>query len=121
MSIGDKIRQVRRQKDLSQAWLADQVGIAVSYVSMIETGRSDPDSELIKKFAKALAVSPALFFEEETDQSANKEARIHFSMPGSLTIEEREKIGNLIDELMRADAKDREYVLDLVNRVLTKK
>jgi transcriptional regulator with XRE-family HTH domain len=118
MHIGEKIRQIRRQKDLSQAWLAEQIGVVVSYVSMIENGKSDPDSELIKKFAHALSVSPSIFFEDETEPKPK--ARVHFGMPGHLTEDEQEKIIELVEKLGNAQSNDRDLVLQLVDKILRK-
>jgi transcriptional regulator with XRE-family HTH domain len=46
MNIGQKIRQIRKSKDLSQEYLAEKMDITAAYISKIENGSSDPDSEL---------------------------------------------------------------------------
>ncbi len=53
------IRRLRSQKHLSQKALADNVGISVSYVSMLERGQRSPPLETIEKMARALRVPAA--------------------------------------------------------------
>ncbi len=52
------VRRLRSQKGLSQKALADNVGISVSYVSMLERGQRSPPLETIEKMARALRVAP---------------------------------------------------------------
>jgi transcriptional regulator with XRE-family HTH domain len=40
--------------------LADDVGISVSYVSMLERGQRSPPLETIEKMERALKVTPAV-------------------------------------------------------------
>ncbi len=63
MSLLDRfagnVRRLRSKKGLSQKALADDVGISVSYVSMLERGMRSPPLETIERMARALKVSPA--------------------------------------------------------------
>jgi transcriptional regulator with XRE-family HTH domain len=63
MSLLDRfaanIRRLRAQKGLSQKALAEDVGISVSYVSMLEHGQRSPPLETIERMARALKVRPA--------------------------------------------------------------
>jgi transcriptional regulator with XRE-family HTH domain len=52
------VRKLRSQKGLSQKALADNIGISVSYVSMLERGQRSPPLETIEKMARALRVPP---------------------------------------------------------------
>jgi len=56
--LGDRVRQLRRAKGLSQRALAEMVGISFTYVSKIENEKLDfgdyPSEELILKMAAAL-------------------------------------------------------------------
>jgi transcriptional regulator with XRE-family HTH domain len=64
MSLLDRfagnVRRLRSKKGLSQKALADNIGISVSYVSMLERGQRSPPLETIEKMARALKVSPAV-------------------------------------------------------------
>lgn len=57
-SIGDRIRYARKEKDLSQADLADRVGVSQPAVANWESGVHDPRRVMLAKIAGVLRVSP---------------------------------------------------------------
>ena len=75
MHIGERIRKLRRERDLTQDYMAEKMGVSVAYISKIETGRSDPDTELLRRFATALNVSVRDFFEDELKSSGVQETQ----------------------------------------------
>jgi transcriptional regulator with XRE-family HTH domain len=58
--FASNVRRLRSKKGLSQRALADNVGISVSYVSMLERAQRSPPLETIEKMAHALKVTPAM-------------------------------------------------------------
>jgi HTH-type transcriptional regulator, competence development regulator len=55
--FGERIRQLRKERKMSQRGLADRVGIDFTYLSKIENNRADPPSdEVIRKMARELEV-----------------------------------------------------------------
>jgi transcriptional regulator with XRE-family HTH domain len=55
MEFGRRLRDLRKQKNVSQRDLAAQVGIDFTYLSKIEVGRSAPPSEeVIRHIARVL-------------------------------------------------------------------
>lgn len=63
MRFGERLRQLRQGKNLSQRDLAEQVGVNFTYISKIENEKLDfaqfPGEELIRKLAKALDADEA--------------------------------------------------------------
>ena len=57
MTVGEKIRQYRKQMALTQAQLAEAVGVSVQAVSKWETGGGMPDVAQIVPLARALRVT----------------------------------------------------------------
>lgn len=55
--LGEKIRNLREDKELSQRQLADILGVSPSTVGMYEQGRRSPDKEMILELAKFFGVS----------------------------------------------------------------
>lgn len=51
------MKQLRKEKKISQGELAKQLGISASTIGMYEQGRRDPDTQTLLKLAKALDVS----------------------------------------------------------------
>ena len=60
--FGQRIKELRNKKGITQYQLAKMVGIDPKHMSHIETGRSFPKADLIEKFANALEIEyPELF------------------------------------------------------------
>ena len=56
--IGEKIKQLRNEKDLSISELADRAGVAKSYLSSIERNiQSNPSIQFMEKISQVLGVS----------------------------------------------------------------
>ena len=59
MKFGEKIRELRKSRNLTQKELGDLVGVGFAYVSKVENERLDfgdyPSEELIRKLAIALS------------------------------------------------------------------
>ena len=59
MDFGPYLRELRRQRRLTQQQLADAVGVDFTYLSKIENSRVGPPSEAtIRKFAAVLQTDP---------------------------------------------------------------
>lgn len=62
MAFGERIRQLRKAKNLTQRGLAVKVGVDFTYISKIENGKLDfgdyPSEKLIHKLAKTLGADP---------------------------------------------------------------
>lgn len=57
MAIGERIRQIRKEKGITQKRLAELTGIAEITIRQYEAGKYKPKSITIHKIAKALGVS----------------------------------------------------------------
>lgn len=57
LNIAERVKKLRKEKNLSQAELAKQVDVHVTHISRIETERYTPSVELLKKLSEALGVS----------------------------------------------------------------
>lgn len=56
--FGDKLRELRKQKGLSQEDLAFKSGLHRTYISDIERGSRNVSLKNIEKIAKALRITP---------------------------------------------------------------
>lgn len=57
MSIGKSIRYYREQKDVSQQWLADAIGVSKMTVSNFESDKRHPNVEMVKKICEVLGIT----------------------------------------------------------------
>jgi transcriptional regulator with XRE-family HTH domain len=56
MIIGDRLRAIREEKNLSQGDIEKRTGLIRCYVSRVENGHTVPALDTIEKFARALEV-----------------------------------------------------------------
>lgn len=56
--LGAFLRKLRRDANLTQAWVAETIGVDQTYVSKIERGISSPSWKYLAGFATALGASP---------------------------------------------------------------
>ena len=62
MTIGNKIKQLRRERDLTQEQLAEYLNVSISAVSQWESGKTLPDISLILPLANFFDVSTDTLF-----------------------------------------------------------
>jgi transcriptional regulator with XRE-family HTH domain len=56
MVVGDRLRQLREQKNMSQGDIEERTGLLRCYVSRVENGHTVPAIDTLEKFARALEV-----------------------------------------------------------------
>lgn len=61
--LGNKIREARVSKGMTQARLAEKIGVRHGIISKYETGMVSPTIDQLQKIAEALGVSPVEFFD----------------------------------------------------------
>lgn len=63
VAFGERLRELRQERGLSQEGFAHHVGLDRTYVSGLERGRRNPTLDVIVKLAEALEVQPAALLE----------------------------------------------------------
>ena len=60
MDFGKTLKQLRKERRISQRDLAEQLGVNFTYISKIETGNIDilPSEDLIRRMAEFLGADP---------------------------------------------------------------
>ena len=69
VEFGDKLRQLRKEKNLTQKQLADLIGVKNSVISFYELNERVPSPEVVKKLAVALHVSADYLLGIEKNES----------------------------------------------------
>lgn len=57
MTTGNRIRELRKKKGMSQTELAEKIGVSLNTMSKIESDKSDIPSESLKKVSEIFEVS----------------------------------------------------------------
>lgn len=80
MTIGEKIRQLRRERDMTQEELASSLGVAYQTVSKWETGATSPDLGLIVPIARLFQVTTDELFDysENADRARLEELEAQY-------------------------------------------
>src|SRR5271167_4085742 len=60
--IGERLRLLRKEKNLSQGDIGERAGLQRCYVSRVENGHTVPSLETLEKIARALEVPLYKFF-----------------------------------------------------------
>jgi transcriptional regulator with XRE-family HTH domain len=70
MEIGERLKAIRKQRDLSQGEIEKRTGLMRCYISRVENGHTVPAIETIEKLARAMEVPMyALFYEAKPPAS----------------------------------------------------
>lgn len=74
MQIGQRLREFREAKNLSQGDIERRTGLIRCYTSRVENGHTVPSIETLEKFARALEVPLyQLFYDAATPQPSESE------------------------------------------------
>ncbi len=68
MNISEKIKQLRKNKKMSQKELAQKTGLSIGSIQGYEQGRYNPKLETVLKIADALEISPSVFYDDLTQE-----------------------------------------------------
>jgi transcriptional regulator with XRE-family HTH domain len=60
--FGKRLRYLRRDRDITQEQLAELIGMSVSFISLLERGRTSPSIDTIVNLARALGVNEGELF-----------------------------------------------------------
>jgi transcriptional regulator with XRE-family HTH domain len=75
MNFGDRLKQLRTQKNLTQPQLAQAIGIEQSYLSKLENDKSIPGADIFQSILRALNVDVATFLQGVDDNFVHRELR----------------------------------------------
>jgi len=103
-----RLRELRRQANLSQADLSKIVGVHSIHISRYERGISKPKSEALKRLAEALGVTTDYLIEGKTVEVAKA------------NLEDRELL-QMFKEIGKLPQDDKIFIKKVIDALLTKK
>jgi len=68
--FADRLRQLRKERDLSQVELAERVGLHPNLIGRYERGESQPAADTLKRLADTLGVTSDYLLDGTTEQAA---------------------------------------------------
>ena len=88
VKLGERLRALRRERNLRQKELADRAGVNRSYLSLIENGKSSPTVDILGKLARALGVKITSLMQDDGDRAAST-ALDEQAPGGAMAVEEK--------------------------------
>lgn len=110
MTIAERIRLIRQQKNISQKELAEMAEVNLKSLSRYELGTSVPPADVIKRIADALKVSTDALLSDETITIKDKELLKKFEVIQNMTGETKQALLKLIDLAIRDHKAQQAYL-----------
>lgn len=103
--FGDRLKELRRQKNLSQQEVADKIGMHFTNISRYERGLARPNSETLKKLAEILSVSSGYLIEGTLEDGVqahfeDRELLLQFQQVQELPEEDKATVKKLLDAFL---------------------
>lgn len=108
MTLGEKIKYLRKKEKMSQEDLADKIGIASAHLSKLENDKFQPSLEVLRKLIEVFQVSADYLLSQNEQQSTN----IFIDDPS---------FARRIELLNSLEGKDKEVIFYLIDSILAKK
>jgi transcriptional regulator with XRE-family HTH domain len=117
MIIGDRLRTLREQKNLSQGQIEKRTGLLRCYISRVENGHTVPSIETLKKMSRALEIPLyQLFYEGDNPPPLPKFKSVKTPSWGSSGKQAR-LMATFHRLLSRTDENDRKLLLHMARKM----
>ena len=95
MTVGENIRRIRQERNLTQRQLGEMVGVSEAYIRTYESGRRNPKPSSLEKIADAISVNPEVLANSDFDgiKAIHRLFQIFRQYDGQL-FEHQDKDGN---------------------------
>jgi transcriptional regulator with XRE-family HTH domain len=118
MIIGERLRELREQKQFSQGDIEKRTGLLRCYISRVEHGHTIPSVETLEKMSRALEIPLyLLFYEGEDAPTPPKRTR---KAPARVSAKEARLLGQFRDLLSRTGESDRQLLLLMARKMAGK-
>lgn len=107
LSLGQKIKRLRRDRDLSQTELARKLGTTLVTISSYENDKTKPSSEMLMGLAKFFNVSVDYLLRDQADHS------------GPVSIQDKELLKQF-EKIDRLNDNERTHVKYLLQTIIDK-
>ena len=108
--IGERLRTLRKEKNLSQGDIEERTGLQRCYVSRVENGHTIPSLDTLSKIANAMELPLGQFFTDHLSNGSSK------NLP-PLTEEEVRFLTQIRRYAMNLNDSDRKLVLTMVKKM----
>ena len=118
MVIGDRLRELRESKELSQGDIEKRTGLLRCYISRVENGHTVPAVSTLEKMARALEVPMyRLFHEGEAAESVRTGKRSKNSDEWGSSGDDADYLSKLCKLLAKMEQDDQKLLLHVAQKV----
>ncbi len=98
MTIGEKIKKLRKERGWSQEKLAEKIAVHRKTVTLYELGKSKPSADMVQKIASVFDVSSDYLLEDEPSKFASLGIKDKSMIP---VYEEIDKLDSASKEIVK--------------------
>jgi len=121
MLIGQKLREIREAKNMSQVAIAEATGLVQPYVSRVENGHTIPGVETLEKWASALKVPLyQILYDGEDPPKPLKLSGNHDRELWGNSARDSHDLKRLRQFLSKMNEQERELLLSLAGRMASR-
>jgi transcriptional regulator with XRE-family HTH domain len=124
MVIGERLRELRDQKNLSQGDIEKRTGLLRCYISRVENGHTVPAVETLEKMARAMEVPLYQLF-YDGDEKPPKLAALPKRIPDDTAWGHSGKNARVLNRfrrlLSRMDVEDRKLLFSMAQQLASKR
>ena len=119
MVIGERLRQLREAKNLSQGDVEKRTGLLRCYTSRVENGHTVPAVETLEKYARALEIPLYKLFHEgdQPPKTPKLPSTERAEAMWGASRNERRELGQFAKALSRMDDRQRKLLLAMATRM----
>ena len=121
MTVGENIRRIRQERNLTQRQLGEMVGASEAYIRAYESGRRNPKPSSLEKIADALSVNPEVLANSDFDgiKAIHRLFQIFRQYDGQL-FEYQDKDGNDMELADTIDEGSKGAIETIYNKAMVK-
>ncbi len=118
MIIGERLRDLREQKRLSQGQIEKRTGLLRCYISRVENGHTVPTIETLEKWARALEVPLyQVFYSGNKPPAPPKPAKMNNSRLWGSKGKDARLLAQFCRTLSQTQESDRQLLLHVVRKL----
>lgn len=120
MEIGHKIRKVRELRNLTQEFVADELGMTQSAYSKIETGENDLSFKKLRQIATVFGVEPEEIYNFNEHNAFYITNNHGLAGTGTVNNQFSEELKAVYEALIKQQAEEIAYLRGVLEKVLGK-
>jgi transcriptional regulator with XRE-family HTH domain len=117
MVIGDRLKELREAKKLSQGKIEERTGLLRCYISRVENNHTVPSIDTLEKLARALEVPMYQLFHSGEAAPDVRRLRLEDDDEWGITGRARDYVSQLAKALSQMKSTDRHLLLAMAHKV----